>query len=623
MAFSQFNLNPKLTQALKDIGFLTPTPIQKMAIPPLMEGRDILAAAATGSGKTAAFLLPIMNDLIDKPRGKTRVLVLAPTRELAAQIVEHFQMLAQHTGLKAAAIYGGVGMNPQVAAFNRKVDLIAACPGRLLDHFQYPYSKLDDLEYLVLDEADRMLDMGFLPDVRKVLKHLPSKRRTLLFSATMPPPIVQLSKEMLKDPVALNIERKSEPAAGIRHSIFPVAEELKKHLLLKLLKRPEAKSVLAFTRTKHRANRLADFLSRNGVTCERIHGNRSQLQRTDALKGFKEGKFQVLVATDIAARGIDVEALGLVVNFDVPAVPEDYIHRSGRTARAELTGDAYTLVSPQEEGNMRAIEKELGKTFPRQKVGGFDYAHKPDDKLEIPIGERIAQIRARKSEERARHKAKLEAKAARAQQQPSTHSKPHKPAKAGHHPKPAAKGGIGEDAAQWMPEGRHFDFDSVSPNPDHHIPKSDHFPKRDHGPKPGSHSGHKSGESGRGEQRDRRHDEQNAPRQQHGQRHAEHPRKPAPHHGVSKQSEKPRGEHKPEQRHVDEKKYNLGHDPFAHKPPREGSPHERQLRDGSFSRLFSEDARPKKSFEESVENASPKPKPFRKPQKPDKEENAR
>jgi len=307
MPFTPFNLNPKLLQALGDLGFTAPTPIQKLAIPPLMEGRDALGAAATGSGKTAAFLLPILHAIMDKPRGRTRALVLAPTRELAAQIVEHFNELAAHTPLKAAAVYGGVGMEPQVRAFERGVDLIAACPGRLLDHFQYPYARLEHLEYLVLDEADRMLDMGFLPDVRRILRALPARKQTMLFSATMPPPIVQLSKEMLKDPVALNIERKSAPAAGIRHAAFPVPEELKKYLLLQLLTRPESTSVLAFTRTKHRANRLADFLGKSGVSCERIHGNRSQLQRTEALKGFKGGRYQVLVATDIAARGIDVE----------------------------------------------------------------------------------------------------------------------------------------------------------------------------------------------------------------------------------------------------------------------------------------------------------------------------
>lgn len=413
MAFSEFHLHPNLLRAVSDLGFEAPTPIQRMSIPPLMEGRDVLAAAATGSGKTAAFLLPILHKLMEKPRGVTRALVLAPTRELAAQIADHLKALAAHTHIKGAAVYGGVGMEPQVKAFQRGVDVIVATPGRLLDHFQYPYAKLDALEYLVLDEADRMLDMGFLPDVRRILKTLPRNRQTFLFSATLPQPIVELAGEMLKDAVRLNVERKAAPAVGITHEAYPVPHELKSHLLLELLKRPEATSVLAFTRTKHRANRLADFLLKRGVPCARIHGNRSQLQRTEALAGFKAGDHRVLVATDIAARGIDVEALGLVVNFDVPNLPEDYIHRVGRTARAELTGHAFTLIAPDEEPDFRTIEAHVGTRIPRRKVEGFDYAHKPQEKLEVPIAERIAAIRARKAEERARSKAKAEAKAGR------------------------------------------------------------------------------------------------------------------------------------------------------------------------------------------------------------------
>ena len=413
MSFSSFGLDKRLIQATEKMGFETPTPIQNLAIPRLMEGRDILAAAATGSGKTAAFLLPIMHELLKQPRGKTRALVLTPTRELAAQIAEHFRELAAFTPLKAAAVFGGVGMEPQVAAFQRGVDIIVATPGRLLDHFQYPYAKLEALEVLVLDEADRMLDMGFLPDVKRILKALPSQRRTLLFSATMPQPIVELAGEMLKNPVPLNIERKSAPAAGITHAAFPVAQELKSHLLMEILKRPEAKSVLCFTRTRHRANRLADFLEKRGVRCARIHGSRSQAQRTEALASFKNGRVPVLVATDIAAMGIDVEAIGLVVNFDVPNIAEDYIHRVGRTARADATGDAYTFVSPMEEADLRGIEAHMGKRLPRQKVEGFDYTVKPKENLEVPIAERIAAIRARKAEERARAKVNAEARAAR------------------------------------------------------------------------------------------------------------------------------------------------------------------------------------------------------------------
>ena len=406
MSFAEFGLHTDLLKATQRMGFAHPTPIQRAAIPPLMQGRDILATAVTGSGKTAAFLLPILHHLLGKRRGTTRALVVAPTRELAAQIAEHLRDLAGHTGLTGAAVYGGVAMGPQEQAFRRGVDVLIATPGRLLDHFQYPYARLDGVEYLVLDEADRMLDMGFLPDIRRVLQHLPTRRRTLLFSATLPAPIVELAGDLLEDPVALNIERKSAPAVGITHTVYPVPHELKSHLLLALLRQGPPRSVLAFTRTKHRADRLADFLERHGIACARIHGNRSQAQRTEAMAGFKKGRVPVLVATDIAARGIDVEALGLVVNFDVPHLPEDYIHRVGRTARVQATGDAYTFVSPEEEGSLRAIERHLGKRLPRHMVAGFDYAKRPADRLEVPLTQRIAAIRARKAEDRARARAK-------------------------------------------------------------------------------------------------------------------------------------------------------------------------------------------------------------------------
>jgi ATP-dependent RNA helicase RhlE len=297
-------------------------------------------------------------------------------------------------------------MVPQEHAFRTGVDILVATPGRLLDHFRFPYARLDGLEVLVLDEADRMLDMGFLPDIRRILKHLPVKRQTLFFSATMPPPIMNLTRQLLKQPFTVNLERASTPAVGITQAVYPVPQNLKAPLLIELVQRGDIKNVLAFTRTKHRANRLAETLTKRGVPCERIHGNRSQAQRTAALAGFKAGRFRVLVATDIAARGIDVEALSHVVNFDVPHVPDDYIHRVGRTARAEMTGDAFTFVSPEEEGDLRAIEHAIGKRLPRVTVPGFDYRAAPAEKLEVPLAERIAAIRARKTQERARAKEK-------------------------------------------------------------------------------------------------------------------------------------------------------------------------------------------------------------------------
>ncbi len=411
MPFSSFGLHPDLLRGVKELGFTRPTPIQNDAIPPALAGRDILACAMTGSGKTAAFLLPILHRLSAKPRGTTRALVITPTRELAAQIDEHLRELAVHTPLTGAAVFGGVGMGPQEHAFRAGVDVIVATPGRLLDHFRFPYARLEKLEVLVLDEADRMLDMGFLPDIKRVLRHLPARRQTMLFSATMPGPIAELSRDILHDAATINMERKSAPAVGITQAVYPVAQELKSQLLLELLSRGEIRSVIAFTRTKHRANRLAEFLKKHAVACERIHGNRSQAQRTEALAGFKSGKYRVLVATDIAARGIDVEQLSHVVNFDVPNVPDDYIHRVGRTARAEATGDAFTFVAPDEEGDLSAIERAVGKRLPRVTLPGFDYTRRAAERLEIPIAERIAEIRARKAQERARAKEKAERKA--------------------------------------------------------------------------------------------------------------------------------------------------------------------------------------------------------------------
>ncbi len=408
MPFSSLKLDPSLLKAIKELGFTRPTPIQTDAIPPALEGRDVLACAMTGSGKTAAFLLPILHNLLAKSRRTTRGLILTPTRELAAQILEDLNELAVHTPITAAAVFGGVGMGPQEHAFRSGVDVLVATPGRLLDHFKAPYAKLPGVEYLVLDEADRMLDMGFLPDIRRILRHLPPRRQTMCFSATMPPPIVTLTREILKNPALIQLERKAAPAVGITQAVYPVSRELKSALLVALLKRGEIDEALAFTRTKHRANRLAAYLVKHGIKAERIHGNRSQAQRTQALAGFKSGEYRVLVATDIAARGIDVEALGHVVNFDVPAAPEDYIHRVGRTARAELTGDAFTLVSPDEEGDLRGIERAVGKRLPRVTLPDFDYDAKPEGRFEVPLEERIAGIRARKAEERSRAKAKAE-----------------------------------------------------------------------------------------------------------------------------------------------------------------------------------------------------------------------
>ncbi len=420
MTFSDLNLPPALERGIRDLGFTEPTPIQQAAIPPAIQGRDVLGCAMTGSGKTAAFVLPILARLAARPGAGPRALVLTPTRELAAQVHQHLVELGRHARVSSVAVFGGVKPGPQERALRSGVDVVIATPGRLLDHMQQPWLRFDRLEVLVLDEADRMLDMGFLPDVRRILGRLPSRRQTMLFSATMPRPIVELSRDLMHDPVRLDVERPPAPATGVEHAVLPVPSRLKPHLLLEMLRRQEIRTALVFTRTKHRANRLHEFLASSGIASERIHGNRSQPQREAALAAFKRGTLQVLVATDIAARGIDVTALPHVVNFDVPAQAEDYIHRVGRTARAQLTGTALTLASPDEHRELEAIERAVGRRLARRRLDGFDYDARPEQRFEVPIGERIAAIRSRRADERARARAN----AARREQR-SEAARPH------------------------------------------------------------------------------------------------------------------------------------------------------------------------------------------------------
>lgn len=410
-------LHSRLQRGLEKLGFVNPTPVQESVIAPGMQGRDLFACAETGSGKTAAFLLPVLDQLLQqqekdrqqhgRPVPRTRVLILAPTRELAAQIREHFSEIACFTNLRAAAIFGGVSMGPQEDAFKSKVDIIVATPGRLLDHMGNQTADFKDLTHLILDEADRMLDMGFLPDLRRIMRQLPTTpRQTMLFSATMPPTIVSLAEELLKNPLRLNIERPPMTAEGIDHIAYPVPDVLKHHLLLRLLNEKKVESAIIFTRTKHRANQLAEFLLSNRVACDTFHSNRRQTQRTKALKDFRTGAIKLLIATDIAARGIDVEALSHVINFDVPHLPDDYIHRSGRTARASMQGIALTLVSPQEVFDFRKIETHIGQSISRHRIEDFDYNARPKEQLEIPLPLRIAAHRAKRAEERARSAAK-------------------------------------------------------------------------------------------------------------------------------------------------------------------------------------------------------------------------
>lgn len=371
MAFSVFNLDRNLLKGLKELGFSRPTPIQTDAIPPALEGRDVLACASTGSGKTAAFLLPILNRLVTRPRGKTRALVLTPTRELAAQIVEQLNALAVHTPVTAWPIIGGVGMGPQEHAFRSGMDVLVATPGRLLDHLRSPYARLDSVEYLVLDEADRMLDMGFLPAIRRVLAMLPIKRQTLLFSATMSSSIEHLARSTMKQPKLIEVNQRGQAATMVEQTAYPVAQESKTALLLDLLERERFERVLVFTRTRRGAERLAHILEARDHSVNRIHADRSQSQRETALRDFRDGRTRVLVATDIAARGLDVEAVSHVINYDVPAAPEDYVHRVGRTGRAGNLGQAFTIVAPVDELSMRAIERLTGQTVKRVVLPAF------------------------------------------------------------------------------------------------------------------------------------------------------------------------------------------------------------------------------------------------------------
>jgi len=373
MEFSDFDLDERLLRGVADMGFVEPTAIQEDAIPPAVAGRDVLGAAMTGSGKTAAYVLPTLNRLLRRERGSIGALVLAPTRELAQQVESHLTGFAAHTDLTSAVVHGGVAYEPQEAAFRRGVDVLIATPGRLLDHLRRPYARLDSVEVLILDEADRMLDMGFIPDVRKILREVPEKRQTLLFSATMPQPIVALSREILDDPATINIERKAMPATGITQAVYPVRHDRKFALFHHLLVHGGIGSALAFVRTKERADHLAAYLAKQGVSVAAIHGNRTQIQRTKALEAFRRGEYQALVATDVAARGLDLVDLTHVVNIDVPAQPEDYIHRVGRTARYEAKGDAFTFVAARELADLHLIEKVIGAKIPRLYAEGFDY----------------------------------------------------------------------------------------------------------------------------------------------------------------------------------------------------------------------------------------------------------
>ncbi len=360
MNFETFRLDPRLNAAVTALGYTSPTPIQAESIPLIRSGKDLMGLAQTGTGKTAAFALPILQRLLDGPRGRVRALIIAPTRELTEQTHEAFGLLGRQTGLKSASIYGGVSIQSQITAIRRGVEIVSACPGRLLDHMQRGTIDLSRVEVLVLDEADRMFDMGFLPDIRKIVRQLPADRQTLLFSATMPDDVRDLTKQIQKNPTRVQIGA-SAPADTVSHTFYPVESNLKNALLEKILDRITTGAVLVFTRTKHRSKSLARRLEKSGYGATALHGNLSQNNRQKALDGFRNGRYRILVATDVAARGIDVRGISHVINYDIPDTADAYTHRTGRTGRACETGDAFTFVSSQDKDPLRSIAKVLGR----------------------------------------------------------------------------------------------------------------------------------------------------------------------------------------------------------------------------------------------------------------------
>ena len=379
MNFDTFNFHPSIMAGVRALDYTIPTPIQLQAIPPILQRRDVIGLAQTGTGKTAAFVLPILQRLRSDPRGGVRALIISPTRELAEQTCEVINGLGSRTGLQSVTIYGGVSMDQQIRSLHGNPEIVVACPGRLLDHLWKGTISLSGLEILVIDEADRMFDMGFLPDIRNILACIMNKRQTLLFSATMPDDIRRLVKEILHDPVTVQIGR-TLPATTVSHALYPVGQHLKTALLKELLRKTKMDSVLVFTRTKHRAERVAQQLVRVGYRVTSLQGNLSQNQRQAALTGFRNGSIKILVATDIAARGIDVLSISHVINYDMPESTDDYINRIGRTGRVDKNGDALTFVTSADTGKIRALEQLLDAPLERLTLQGFDYTKPAPDK---------------------------------------------------------------------------------------------------------------------------------------------------------------------------------------------------------------------------------------------------
>jgi len=371
-AFDALGLSRVVLDAVREAGYSTPTPIQAEAIPLILRGRDVMGLAQTGTGKTAAFTLPIVDRLSSGPR-RTRALVLTPTRELCVQVEESVRKYSGHADVDVASVYGGVGYEPQERALRDGVDIVVATPGRLIDHLERRNVVFDDLEVLVLDEADRMLDMGFAPQINAIVKEIPPYRQTLLFSATMPPEVEALARKYLRKPVVVQVGRRSQAANTVTHAVYPVPRERKSALLAALLRRENMDSVLVFTRTKHGADRVVRHLEHDGIEAAALHADKTQPQRQRALEDFKRGKVRVLVATDIAQRGLDISGISHVINYDVPQQADDYVHRIGRTGRAAKEGDAFTFMSPDEIAMVRTIERVIGQPIPRISVAGFDF----------------------------------------------------------------------------------------------------------------------------------------------------------------------------------------------------------------------------------------------------------
>ncbi len=370
MSFKQFEIHPKCLSVIESQGLTKPTPIQNEAIPVALDGSDVIAVAQTGTGKTLAFTLPALTRLANGKRGRTRMLVLTPTRELAQQVEKVIAPLGKPLGLRSVCVFGGVGMEPQTRALRRGTEIIIATPGRLLDHISRGNVRFDALSILVLDEADRMLDMGFLPDIRRIIGRLPEERQTLLFSATIPSEIKRLAATLQHDPQHIEVGVVSKPVETVQQALYTVDSNEKTKLLSTILKKSEVKSAIVFIRTKHRTDRVAKMLKKKGINAQAIHGGRTQSQRDKALDSFRQGKSQVLVATDVAARGIDIQGVTHVVNYDIPRSFDDYLHRIGRTGRANETGDAITFVSPQEHKDLSTIEQGLGRHLPRTEWEG-------------------------------------------------------------------------------------------------------------------------------------------------------------------------------------------------------------------------------------------------------------